>query len=80
MEVFPNPTHGQFHLKFNAKKSNSYNVNITNALGAIVYRSAVDVVAGKVDKMIDLSEMSKGVYMINVSDGTATVSKRITLN
>lgn len=80
MEVFPNPTHGQFHLTFNAKKSNNYSVNITNALGAIVYRSAVDVVAGKVDKMIDLSEMSKGVYMINVSDGTATVSKRITLN
>jgi hypothetical protein len=34
-------------------------VNITNALGAVVYRSAVDVVAGKVDKQIDLSELSK---------------------
>lgn len=80
MEVFPNPTHGQFHLTFNAKKASNYSVNITNALGAVVYRSAVDVVAGKVDKQIDLSELSKGVYMINVSDGNAVVSKRITLN
>ena len=80
MEVFPNPSHGLVHLSFNAERVNNYMVNVTNALGAIVYRSAVNVVSGKVDKEIDLSKLSKGVYMINVSDGNTVVSKRITLD
>ena len=80
MELFPNPSHGIFHLTFNAKSSNSYLVNITNDLGAIVYRSTTNMFTGKVDKEIDLSELAKGIYMINISDGKAVVSKRITLN
>ena len=79
MQVYPNPTNGLFELSFNASATQNYKVTVLNTLGEIVYEYQLNDFAGEHKRMIDLSTLSKGVYVINVSSPTKNVMRKITV-
>jgi hypothetical protein len=79
MQVYPNPTNGLFELSFNASTAQNYKVTVLNTLGEIVYEYQLNDFAGEHQRMIDLSTLSKGVYVINVSSPTKNVMRKITV-
>jgi surface protein len=68
--IFPNPTND--FLMINGIE-NSVNISIYNLLGAKV------IAKSNTDK-IDVSELSKGVYIINISDGVSQTNKKFIKN
>ena len=70
LAIFPNPNKGEFTV---SNSSEIINVNITDVQGKIVY-SMNNVNLNKMD--VNISDLEKGMYMINVEtvDGTITES------
>lgn len=79
MQLFPNPNDGTFILtgNFNGMTGvKTIQLEVTNAVGQVVYRENVMVHNGKLDKQIKATDMASGVYMLRISgEGYATQMK-----
>jgi len=75
-EIFPNPSNGEFTVKFNESLGMTY-VTVMNMLNEIVFESKTEIVTGK-SFNIDLSGNSEGIYFVQIkSDKTELVRKII---
>ena len=65
LKIYPNPTSDYLFTD----GDNNYNLKIYNHLGQLLLQ-ANDT------KMIDVSALSKGVYLLNISNGTNSKTKK----
>jgi len=79
LELSPNPNDGKFNLTFDAKVQANYMITITNALGKKVFEYPLLTFAGEHKRNIDLSHLSKGLYLVNISSGDKRVTKKLNL-
>lgn len=76
VSVMPNPSTGWVNISFSSPKTETYTLQVTNALGQVVYKETVDGLTGNYNKKIDLSAYGKGLYLLNISGaGTTKVQK-----
>lgn len=75
-EVFPNPSEGLFNLNFNNIDAGTYAIEVRNMVGQIVYNGSVQV-GNNGNSVLDLSELSKGAYILNVSGEKVELNKSI---
>ncbi len=68
MNIFPNPSNGLFNLEMNASKAGSFNVEIINIQGQVVYSKQINQ-DGFYKDQIDISKEAKGIYYIRINDG-----------
>jgi len=68
--IFPNPTDNYLFIEGNV---NPVSITIYNLLGA-------EVIAKSNTDKIDVSELSKGVYIINISDGVSQTNRKFIKN
>jgi hypothetical protein len=73
VSMYPNPTTGAFTLS--VKEAGNYMVEVTNVLGEVVL--STNTSAQRTD--LDLTGHAKGVYMVRVSNATASTVQRVTL-
>lgn len=73
VNMFPNPTTGNFAITM--AKPGVYTVEVMNVLGKRVLNTRT--VGERTD--LDMSGYAAGVYMVRISDGTATTVKRLTV-
>lgn len=74
LTVYPNPSNGNFIIKFNEKtKSNLFSVTIYNAIGErIYYAENTDL-----QNEIGIPNVSSGLYSLTINDGEKVYSKKI---
>jgi PKD repeat protein/photosystem II stability/assembly factor-like uncharacterized protein len=78
IQVFPNPSSDEVTLFYVSPASGNYLLEITNAIGQVVYRENLFIQAGEFEKKIDLSNLKKGVCLITLSlDGHKAVEKLV---
>ncbi|MBK7212176.1 MAG: T9SS type A sorting domain-containing protein [Bacteroidales bacterium] len=70
MEVYPNPTSGQFTVSITSVRNEVYDLRITNNLGVIVYEKKDFRIDGNVKLDMNFSDLPKGVYsvILNATD------------
>ncbi len=73
---YPNPNNGTFNLKF-AGKEKSTIVRITAINGKEVYAEDLQNFTGIYDKKINLSDLKKGIYLLQVVQGSKAINKKI---
>jgi len=78
-DIFPNPNDGKFNLTFDAKVQADYMITITNTLGKKVFEYPLNSFVGEHKRAIDLSHLSKGLYLINISSGDKKITRKINL-
>ncbi len=71
ISIFPNPSNG--YLNFNSNED--LNVVIYDVLGKEVFSSLVNQ-----NEEINISHLSNGMYIVNLSDGTNVSSKKLIVN
>ena len=79
LKIYPNPSAGYVSVAFtSADVSNSISVSVLNEQTGKVYKSFTDV-KGEQDyaKLIDLSAVSMGVYVIQVKQGNTVITKKL---
>ncbi len=72
--VFPNPTKGNITVA-SAHKTSILNISIYNMVGVLVYKSAI-----KSGEQIDLNQLSKGIYKIQITENNKTALTSLIIN
>ena len=73
--VFPNPSTGQ--VKILVQKQESFNLEICNMIGSIVYEQRFSKFIGLKD--IDLTSFHKGVYFVKITTGSKSYKHKIVI-
>jgi len=76
VDYYPNPSEGQFTLRFTGKKVPT-EVKIIDMMGQEVFRENISDFGGSYDKKIDLSEKDAGVYILQVIQNDKSWSKKV---
>ena len=80
ISVFPNPTSGYVNISFEATVKNYGSINVIDMLGNVVYSEKISIINDINRIEIDLSYLSKGIYVLNIfSDGINAKNLRITI-
>jgi spore germination protein YaaH len=86
VEVFPNPSNGEFNLQWIMSIGNVSNIEIYNLLGVKIYELAALLPDGQVGSRqsannsqtsIDLSAQPEGIYFLHIKTGNGEVVKKI---
>lgn len=75
--VYPNPTNGVFEIRMAGKELETLICRIYDMMGKIVYDETFSNQANGLTKKIDLSNHAKGLYMIELSNGTEKNYRKI---
>jgi subtilisin family serine protease len=77
LNIYPNPSNGQFELFYNAPVH--ANVWVTDAIGRRVsHTHAIDGLNSHIE--FDLSSLQKGVYMVVIQTEVGLISRKVTIN
>jgi PKD repeat protein len=76
IDIYPNPTKGQFNIDINTELSGNLEIAVYNAHGALVQEVTKGDFAGK-SYAVDLTGQAAGVYYVRVVSGGETVTKKI---
>jgi hypothetical protein len=74
INIYPNPTTGVLSIKFNSDSNVLTDINIINLLGQRVLN-----ISNPQSNIIDLSSLSKGIYMVQCQFNTGTITKKIVI-
>lgn len=77
-EIYPNPSKGLFQVKIKEDINSPINVRVLNSLGAVVLEKQIPSNLSKFD--IDLSALSKSMYLINFTSNGITTTKKVIIN
>lgn len=76
VSIYPNPSHGSFKLNITGFTNTVY-IKVTNLSGFVVYNSKQQITSKNTSANINIINAKTGFYMVNVSDGNKTVTKKI---
>lgn len=74
INIYPNPSTGLFTIKFNSDSITLTNINIINLLGQRVLN-----INAPSSNTIDLSGLSKGIYILQCQFNIGTITKKIVI-
>ncbi len=76
--LFPNPNDGHFTLNIATGVIDNYTVEITNAIGQVIYSELLVNFSGKYSRQYDLTKFGAGVYMLTIrNSGNKSVKQVI---
>lgn len=76
ISIMPNPNNGVFNIAFTFVKAQQVTVTIYNAVGRLISKNQFNEVSSHVFNA-DLSAECDGVYIMEISDGTQKINKKI---
>ena len=76
LSIYPNPSKGSFMLELSGVENDVYTVIITDILGKDIFVKAFEV-KEFFKETIDISTYSKGTYMLNISNSTSIINKKL---
>ena len=77
IQVYPNPSRGNFYIEFSSGTSASVDYKILNSLGEVVYAKQNIIIHGQYKETVDLSGFAEGLYFLMISNEENTSHKRI---
>ncbi len=67
LEVYPNPASTYVDVVFNSIDDSEASIQLMDIAGRVVYTSEVATIAGRNQLQLNLENLSKGIYMLNVN-------------
>lgn len=80
ISCYPNPGNGKFTLSFRSEASNDFLIKILDGNSKEVYRETLDDFQGDYTKEIDISDKSKGTYLLKIMQGKKSYTLKIVVN
>ena len=78
LNYYPNPNSGKFSLEFKASKRPT-EVKITSLEGKTVYAEELQSFEGTYQNEIDLSSQKRGIYLLQIIQGSKAINKKIVI-
>ncbi|MGD0710740.1 MAG: T9SS type A sorting domain-containing protein, partial [Bacteroidales bacterium] len=77
VSVYPVPTNGDIAVTFDYSGLTALDVKIYNLLGQIQYRETVNELTGKYHNIINMSQMSTGIYLLQIISDKGSVNIKL---
>lgn len=75
--VIPNPNEGLFNIEIKLQAEENLTIKVFNMQGDIVFSEQLDHAGGKLEKIIDISKHSSGIYHLHIISPTETLNKKV---
>ena len=79
LDVYPNPSKGEFSVSYNFANRQDVSLTITNYLGEVVYRENLKDKESQYNKTIDIGNKSNGIYMLNITTNNQSINQKIVI-
>ena len=79
LNVYPNPSKGNFFIKFKSIVNQNILIKITNVIGEEVYRESIEKFIGPYTKQISLDNYGKGFYLLEINTSAGILNKKLIL-
>ena len=79
LDVYPNPSRDLFNIGFYSEEAQDFNIKIINIIGEIVYSESLQQFIGEYTKQVDLTNYTKGIYLLKITTNNGINNKKITL-
>lgn len=77
LQLYPNPSKGQFTVSFNAVSNDDVKVAVYDVSGKKLFNQNFTNNSLRFNETFNLSTLQSGVYIVNISEGNTTVSKKL---
>ena len=77
IEIYPNPANSNATVAVDLKEEGSVNVNVYNTIGMLVKSVSTKGNIGENKMNVDLTNLTSGIYMVKVSVGNTTSTKKL---
>lgn len=77
LEVYPNPASDALNLSFNLRKNQHVDIRLVNVTGEAIYTDQLSNASGNISHRIDVSNLAKGIYILNLTSTEGSVNKKI---
>ncbi len=78
LEIYPNPTTGQFSLNIDAVDLNNAELQVIDIVGKVIHVQNINVNGSEVINL-DISNNPKGIYFVQIKNETQNISKKVFL-
>ncbi|MCH8554159.1 MAG: PKD domain-containing protein [Schleiferiaceae bacterium] len=79
LNVFPNPSTGQFHVEFEMEGVQEMYLRVLSPTGQVIVEEATERASALYRKTLDLGAYAKGVYILQIQTENGIVSRRLSL-
>lgn len=77
LQLYPNPSKGQFTVSFNAVSNDDVKIAVYDVSGKKLFNQNFTNNSLRFNETFNLSTLQSGVYIVNISEGNTTVSKKL---
>jgi hypothetical protein len=78
--IYPNPANSSAVLSLNSEDTAPAELELTNALGQVVYRRTEQLTAGPNLVAIDCRDLAEGMYLVKVKGASSTGIKKLVVS
>ena len=75
--IYPNPSTGTLVIHIESRDEREYEVRITSLKGQVVYSSTESVSSGNNDIVLEIGELSKGLYQLSMKSKDLSLTRTI---
>ncbi|MCU0361084.1 MAG: T9SS type A sorting domain-containing protein [Bacteroidia bacterium] len=79
VELFPNPSEGNSTLLLTSQTASNGKVMVYNALGDLVSEQTAYLTQGKNKIQLNLQHLTHGVYLVSITSGNQSLTKRLVI-
>ena len=79
ISINPNPGNGIFNVAFTPATQADYNMQITNALGQVIYNEQLPALKSYFSKKLDLTKFDAGVYQLHINGGGMRSTQKLVI-
>lgn len=81
LSLYPNPTNSNLNIAFELESNDHITVDVMNIVGQIVSSQDYGTVsAGYTLKTINVSDLSSGIYLVNITTNAGVITRKITVS
>lgn len=77
LSIYPNPAVQELNIRFDVKEATSLNVQLMSINGEIVYQEALSNHIGEYNSKVDVSSLSKGIYVLHLTSNKGTLTQKV---
>lgn len=79
LDLFPNPASRHLNVKINAQDNQLMEMSIFDTNGRLVSRQDQNIQAGQNNFSIDIAHLTKGLYIIQLNNGSSILSRKFSV-
>lgn len=81
VKLYPNPSDGEFTIRFTMKEKSPVTIRVTDQLGKEVLKDIIkEYKGGSFEKKFRIDEFANGTYLVSIKQGKEEIIKKIILN